>query len=208
MSHIGRPILPDGPTLASPVPSAQVPDRRRPGPSHGGLRWRRAAIALAFLLGTGVAGHAVAPTLGFAFDARSTSAVNVNGAALAMRGYDPVSAVEDGRAERGSPRLAWWFDGAEYRFASAAHLAAFRAAPQRFVPAYGGFAAEAVAAGHKADADPRAFTVHGGRLYLHHDAAGRDAFRAALPDSAAAADTAWPRIRYATPRALTAADGR
>lgn len=63
---------------------------------------------------------------------------------VAVSGYDPVSYFTDGHPVRGSDRFRITHQGYEYRFASAEHLAAFRANPSRYTPQYGGYCAWAV----------------------------------------------------------------
>jgi YHS domain-containing protein len=53
---------------------------------------------------------------------------------LAVGGYDPVAYFTDGRAVRGTTAHRITHQGYEYRFATAEHLAAFRANPARYLP--------------------------------------------------------------------------
>lgn len=85
---------------------------------------------------------------------------------VAIRGYDPV-AYFDGAAQPGSREFTYSFRGAVWQFASAEHRARFIAAPERFVPQYGGYCALGMAHGGPVPTDPTAFTVHNGRLYLN-----------------------------------------
>lgn len=86
---------------------------------------------------------------------------------LAVQGYDVVSYQTPGEPVVGSTQFATDYDGATYRFASQENLDSFTADPARFAPAYGGFCAYGVAKGKKFDADPEAYTVVDGTLYLN-----------------------------------------
>ncbi|NIR29579.1 MAG: YHS domain protein [Gammaproteobacteria bacterium] len=87
---------------------------------------------------------------------------------LAIRGYDPVAYFTDGRAVGGESAYALEWQGVEWRFASAEHLAMFQKSPERFAPQYGGYCAYAVSQGYLASVDPTAWTVHENKLYLNY----------------------------------------
>src|SRR5690349_7357662 len=76
---------------------------------------------------------------------------------VAIKGYDPVAYFTDNKAEPGSDAFTAQYEGATFKFASAAHRDLFLADPAKYVPQYGGFCAYGTAEGHKADTDPEAF---------------------------------------------------
>jgi len=88
---------------------------------------------------------------------------------VAVSGYDPVAYFTDGRPVRGSQEFSTTHQGYEYRFASAEHLATFRANPARYVPQYGGYCAWAVSQGYTASADPTNWRIVDGKLYLNYN---------------------------------------
>lgn len=90
---------------------------------------------------------------------------------LALEGYDPLSYFPEfgGEPKLGDKRWALCHRGVVYRFASEEHRSAFRAAPERFEPAYGGWCAYAMADGDKVEVDPKSFLVQDGRLLLFYD---------------------------------------
>ena len=55
-----------------------------------------------------------------------------------------------------------------YRFASAASRDKFNVDPTRYLPAYGGWCATAMAKGDKVEIDPKNFKVTNGRLFLFY----------------------------------------
>jgi len=126
-----------------------------------------------------------------------TSGLTAAGAPLAMHGYDPVAFFTAGKPTEGSAAYATVHDGAAYYFASESNLAAFRADPDRYAPAYGGFCAFGVSVGKKFDGDPRFWTISGGKLYLNLNQEIADKFTADVPGSVAKADEKWPRIEHA-----------
>ena len=86
---------------------------------------------------------------------------------VALRGYDPVAYFTDGRAVKGTPDLQASFEDAEYHFQTADHRAMFVAAPDRYAPQYAGYCTGAIALGAvKVEADPGAWTISDGRLFV------------------------------------------
>jgi hypothetical protein len=125
--------------------------------------------------------------------APSPTTVNVQGG-VAIKGYDPVAYFTDGRAVPGDPRIGASLNGVTWRFATAEHRKAFLAHPAKYQPEYGGFCAYGMAAGHKADIDPEAFTIVGGRLYLNYSKDVMAAWRKDIPSLIAKADHNWPAV--------------
>lgn len=57
---------------------------------------------------------------------------------LAIRGYDTVAYFQEGKAVKGSHEFTHEWQGAKWRFASAANRDLFARDPQEFAPQYGG----------------------------------------------------------------------
>jgi peroxiredoxin Q/BCP len=93
---------------------------------------------------------------------------NLGSGRVVIDGYDPVTYVESGRAEKGNKELQAEYRGAAYRFSSRDHLEKFAADPDRYLPAYGGWCATAMAEGRKVEIDPANFKLAGGRLLLFY----------------------------------------
>ena len=109
-------------------------------------------------------------------------------------GYDPVAYFTDGKAVEGSEQMTAEHGGVTYRFASAEHRALFQAAPEAYLPQYGGFCAYAAAKGALAPTDPEAFTVLGGKLYLNYSQDVRERWLARAGAYIRAADEKWPGL--------------
>jgi YHS domain-containing protein len=88
----------------------------------------------------------------------------------AIRGYDPVAYFTEGKPVQGHDEHVYQWQGAKWKFASADHLAKFRAAPDKYAPQYGGYCAYGVAQGNLVKIEPENFTVLDGKLYLNFDA--------------------------------------
>ncbi len=138
----------------------------------------------------------VAVLLALAISAGAARAADVvdtdNG--IAIKGYDPVAYFTNGKPVKGSPAHEMTYHGATYEFASARHRRLFAAHPAKYVPRFGGFCAFGVAGGHKADIDPAAFSIVGGRLYLNRNMKVRDLWDHDIPGYIRKADAAWPKV--------------
>lgn len=138
---------------------------------------------IAFLLLMAPAAFAAGPEL------------NLDRAGLALRGFDPVAYFTDGQPRPGKAEISAVHDGATYRFATAANHAAFVAAPEKFLPQYGGYCAYASALGKKADGDPAVWKIVDGKLYLNINRSIGERWSADMPGFIGKADQAWPQIK-------------
>lgn len=114
---------------------------------------------------------------------------------LAISGYDAVAYFREGKPTKGKEEFKTSYKGAVWRFGSADHLAAFEAEPEKYAPQYGGYCAYAVGA-KKAlvSADPEAWKIIDGKLYLNYD---KDIQNIWAQDSAGyiqKADANWPAL--------------
>lgn len=88
---------------------------------------------------------------------------------VAVEGYDPVSYF-DGKPLEGKPEIKTTHRGVVYQFATQANLNKFRAAPDKFEPAYGGWCAFAMGDyGEKVKVDPETFKIVEGKVYLFYN---------------------------------------
>lgn len=113
---------------------------------------------------------------------------------VATKGYDPVAYFTDGRPVKGSKDHELEWNGATWRFASADHLAAFEAAPERYAAQYGGYCAWAVSQGYTANIDPEAWRIVDDRLYLNSSKEVQRTWESDIPGHIAAADANWPGV--------------
>ena len=113
---------------------------------------------------------------------------------LALSGYDPVSYFTAVSPQKGDARFATIWRGAEFRFASAANLAGFKANPEAYAPQYGGYCAWAVSRGYTAEGDPLAWRIVNGKLYLNYDATIQTRWVTDIPNNIAKGDHNWPQV--------------
>lgn len=93
---------------------------------------------------------------------------NVDTDYLALAGYDPVSYF-DMDPVKGNMELSHSYKGINYRFVSSDNRDRFMAAPEKFIPAYGGWCAWAMLEGEKVKVNPLRYKVVDGVNYLFYD---------------------------------------
>ena len=116
---------------------------------------------------------------------------------VAIKGYDPVAYFTDRKAVKGAGRFVYVYVDAKWQFASAAHRDMFLADPDHYMPQYGGFCAACVArklcAGliDLAPADPEAWAIVDGKLYMVASKKDLDQWRAHSAENIRQADIHW-----------------
>ena len=157
---------------------------------------RRSVLAL-------LAAGTLAPVLAapvYALDPKSTAPINLDKTGLALRGYDPVNYFTAGKPSLGAAAFRSQWDGATYAFATAANKALFDATPEKYVPKYGGFCAYATSQGYKADADPTAWKIVDGRLYVNYDHSVAKHWASKQTAYIKTAEMNWPKVQSLLPR--------
>ena len=113
---------------------------------------------------------------------------------LAVNGHDPVAYFTEGKPVEGSAKFESRYNGATWRFASAANKAAFDAEPERYAPQYGGYCAWAVSQGYTAKGDPANWRIVDGKLYLNYNAEVQQTWEKDIPGNIGKADGNWPKV--------------
>ena len=112
-------------------------------------------------------------------------------ARVMLKGHDVVANFTDGRHALGSAQIKSVYEGVTFRFASAEHKALFDAAPQKYLPQYGGFCANGIAYGIPWGGDADTWLMRDGKLYIFGGAGSRDAFLLDVPGNLALAEKYW-----------------
>lgn len=112
----------------------------------------------------------------------------------AIDGTDPVAYFTEGRPVEGSSSFTHEWNGATWRFASAANRDAFAAEPEKYAPQYGGYCAWAVAQGYTASTNPEAWKIVDGKLYLNFDRNVQGKWEKDIPGFISSADANWPKV--------------
>ena len=145
-------------------------------------RWISVFAAIAF------AAAAIATTVA------AKPPVNVSRGQLALRGYDAVAYWTDGRPVSGTADFEHRWNGAVWRFATAANRDAFAKDPARYAPEFGGYCAYAVSRGYTADADPQAWRIVDGRLYVNYSKRVQALWEEDVPGNIAKGRSNWPAV--------------
>jgi hypothetical protein len=143
---------------------------------------RRALVAAALLIVSTSAHAQKSPTL------------NLERGNLAVQGYDVVAYAAQGAAVRGRAEYEYRWNGAVWRFSTAAHRDLFAAAPERYAPQYGGYCAWAVSRGYTADVDPEAWRIVDGKLYLNYSKRVQKTWEGDITGNIAKANANWPQV--------------
>ncbi len=159
---------------------------------------RNIVLASAMIAGLFTAGAALAGT-----ETNVSSGLTAAGPGLAVHGYDVVAYFTESRPKAGRAKYSTVYQDATYRFASAEHLEAFEAEPERYVPRYGGYCAYGVAVGAKFDGDPRLWRIVDGKLYLNLNEDIQKTWERNIPRYIKKADRNWTRIANKTPAELS-----
>jgi YHS domain-containing protein len=136
---------------------------------------------------------------------------NTNKAGLALEGYDPVSyfreeALKNGPL-KGDAKFQAKIEGVSYQFSSEANQQEFLKNPLKYLPAFGGWCAYAVAEKkEKVEVDVKSFLIQDGRLLLFYNgflADTRDKWQNTKSKPATSflkeADANWPQVKNKEP---------
>ena len=115
---------------------------------------------------------------------------------VAVQGYDLVSyQVGDGVPVRGNGHNVVTHKGVTYLFTNGKNKKAFKANPEKYLPAYGGYCAFGVTKGKKFVSDPLAYKVVDGKLYLNLDKKIQKRWLKDVPGNITEANSNWRSIK-------------
>jgi len=112
----------------------------------------------------------------------------------ALSGYDVVAYQTSGGPIPGDAGFILDWNGAVWRFASAANRDAFCSDPRRYGPAYDGHCAYAVSEGRKSGGVPELWYVAEGRLFLLCSKTAFETWTKEFDSRVARADANWPAL--------------
>ncbi len=119
------------------------------------------------------------------------SILNKDSDNVAIEGYDAVAYFTEQKAVKGNPEFVFDWHEARWQFSSAQHRDLFAADPERYAPQFGGFCAGAMTRGLVIKADPEAWTIVDGRLYIKVNKEFRDEWREDTAGNIEKAREAW-----------------
>jgi YHS domain-containing protein len=110
---------------------------------------------------------------------------------LMLFGHDVVSYFTDGRHQKGDPAIKSVHKGVTFRFANAEHKKLFDAAPEKYIPQFGGYCANGIVYGIPWGGDADTWTMIEGKLYIFGGQGSRDAFLLDPKTNLALAEKYW-----------------
>ena len=125
-----------------------------------------------------------------------STGTTVDGAGVAFRGNDLVAFNGGLGIVPGQAKHTHVHDGVAYYFTSEEAKKAFAAAPEEFMPQFGGFCALGVALGKKLDGSPRFADIVDGKLYVFLNAAVFEAYKKDKAGVLAKAAKNWPGMQH------------
>lgn len=117
---------------------------------------------------------------------------------VALSGYDPLTYFAK-KPTHGNEKIAYTYKGITYYFVSEKSRGYFKANPDKYEPAYGGWCAYALAKKkpEKMEADPETYKIVDGKLYVFYNSFGINTIKKWNKDetkSKATADKNWAII--------------
>jgi hypothetical protein len=114
---------------------------------------------------------------------------------LAILGFDPVAYFTDGQPLPGKDEFERPHAGAVWRFCNEGNLAAFAAAPEIYMPQFGGYDPTGIARGVPVPGNPRFWLIWNERLYLFYSGEAKDAFARDSEEMLATAVQGWELLQ-------------
>jgi len=122
---------------------------------------------------------------------------------VALAGYDPVAYFEQSDAVLGNENEAVEYNGLQYYFASTKNRKLFEEDPEKYLPAYGGWCAYAVAeTSTKMEPDPTKWQIQNGELQLFYSdwmtnltGSLKDAWNETPEEYKVKADSNWEKMK-------------
>lgn len=126
--------------------------------------------------------------------AAAVDPVNKSRDNVALKGHDPVAYFTESKPVKGSAEFTHTWNGATWRFASAANRDTFAKDPAKYAPQFGGYCAWAVSKNYTADVDPEAWKIVGDKLYLNYSKSVQRMWEKELYDRIQSAEKNWPGL--------------
>ena len=114
---------------------------------------------------------------------------------VAIKGYDTVAYFTENRPMKGSPEFAHSWRDTKWYFANAEHHSLFVSDPDRYAPQFGGFCANGMTKGVAVAADPEAWTIVDGKLYIKFNEGARDRWRKDKANKIEQANKNWADLQ-------------
>ncbi len=110
---------------------------------------------------------------------------------LMLFGYDVVSYFTEGRERPGVAAIRSDYKGVTFRFSKVENKALFDAAPEKYVPQFGGYCTNGIVYGIPWGGDADTWQMIDGKLYIFGGQGSKDAFLLDVPRNMALANKYW-----------------
>ena len=110
---------------------------------------------------------------------------------LMLFGYDVVNYFTDRTHRTGDPAIKTVYKDVTFRFATAEHKKMFDAAPEKYIPQFGGYCTNGIVYGVPWGGDADEWQIIDGKLYMFGGHGSHDAFRLDVPRNMALANKYW-----------------
>jgi YHS domain-containing protein len=110
---------------------------------------------------------------------------------LMLFGYDVVSYFTDRKERKGSPDIKTTYKEVTFRFATPEHKSMFDAAPEKYIPQFGGYCTNGIVYGVPWGGDADTWEMIDGKLYIFGGKGSHDAFMLDVPRNMALANKYW-----------------
>jgi len=125
--------------------------------------------------------------------------INTTAETVAVKGFDAVAYFTAENAVEGNPQFSYIWNGAKWYFSSAENMEKFKAAPENYAPQFGGYCSFAVSKGYTADADPQAWKIVNGKLYLNYNRKVKEMWEAEQETRIRDAEQNWDEFKKKKP---------
>ena len=110
---------------------------------------------------------------------------------LMLFGHDMVSYFTEGTHKMGSPAIKSVYKEVTFRFSKPEHKALFDAAPEKYIPQFGGYCANGMGYGIPWGGDADTWIIRDGKLYIFGGKESKDAYMLDVPKNQALAAQYW-----------------
>jgi YHS domain-containing protein len=110
---------------------------------------------------------------------------------LMLFGHDVVSYFTEGTHKLGDAKIKSVYKDVTFRFSKPEHKALFDAAPEKYLPQFGGYCTNGIAYGIPWGGDADVWKIIDGKLYIFGGKASMDAFMLDVPGNMKLANQYW-----------------
>src|SRR6186997_3245142 len=114
---------------------------------------------------------------------------------IAIKGYDAVAFFKQSKPVKGMEKFSYQWNNATWLFSNEENRAAFKKAPEKYAPQYGGYCAYGASEGHKAPTETDTWTVRNDKLYFNYNKKVKEMWQKDEENLIKIADQKWPEIK-------------